>query len=59
MVLNCLFHNLFPVFRSGRVGQILLLEFIKDGLADLGDEFHFGCLGTPDVSPAPKAFSCV
>ena len=21
--------------------------------------YHLGCLGTPDVSPAPKAFVCV
>ena len=36
--------NLFPVFRSGRAAQLLFLEFIKDGLADLGDEFTYGGL---------------
>ena len=34
-----LYLNLFPAFRSGRAAEILSLEFIKDGPADLGNEF--------------------
>ena len=37
--------SLFPAFKSGRAAQILFLEFIKDGPADLGYEFTCGSLG--------------
>ena len=32
----------FPVIRALRAMQIFVLEFSKDGLADLGDEFADG-----------------
>ena len=41
--------NLFLVFRSGRAGPILYLESIKDGPADLGDEFTCGGLANQPV----------
>ena len=34
--------DLFPALSSGRAGQILFLEFIKDNPANLGDEFTYG-----------------
>ena len=34
--------HLFLVFRVSRAGQILFLEFSKDGLADNGDKFADG-----------------
>ena len=34
--------DLFPVFRGGRAGQVLVLEFSKDGMADTRDEFTNG-----------------
>ena len=32
--------SLFPIFRSGRAGQILFLELSRDGSADLGKNLH-------------------
>ena len=39
----------FPVIWSGKAGQILFVEFFKDGLADNVDEFANGGLTNPPV----------
>ena len=39
----------FPVLRVSGAAQIFFLEFIKDGLADLGDEFSDGDLANQPV----------
>ena len=51
--------NLFSVFRISRAGQILVLEFSKDGLADLGEKFT-NCRTTvrPVILQLCVGFSC-
>ena len=51
-----IFLHFFPVFRVSDQAQILFLEFIKDGLADLGDEFTYGGLSN---QPAILQGCCV
>ena len=53
-----LFH-IFPVFRVSRAGQILFLEFIKDGSADLGNNITYRGLANPSVIlQGHVCFSC-
>ena len=39
----------FPLLRAIRAAQICILEFSKDGLADLGDEFADGAVANQPV----------
>ena len=39
----------FPLIRAIRVAQIFILEFSKDGSADLGDEYVDGGLANQSV----------
>ena len=58
LVLNFSF-IFFQVFRIGKAAQILFLEFIKDGLADLGDKFKDGGLANQPVTLKGRVgFSC-
>ena len=43
-----LFHS-FPILRTIRAAQIFVLEFSKDGLADLEDKFADGGLANQPV----------
>ena len=42
--------HLFPLCRINRAGQILFLEFIKNGLEDLGDVYTYGDLANQPVT---------
>ena len=41
----------FPLIRDSRAAQIFILEFSKDGLADVGDEFTDGGVAAQPVIP--------
>ena len=50
--------HLFQVFRISRAGQILFMEFIKDGLADNRDKFtHGGSFNRPVILQGCAGFS--